>query len=235
MIIGFPRGAPSAASMPHMSSMPQWKLPIGIAILLVGLISLGVIAGDTGIVVGSAIAVFSVAVLLFAFQYRFRRTHTPEERAALAAQSQLRRDRIKFARLATTYKRKVLRTGAEARAVITAVDDLQILTDDSRRLVYLELAVTVGADTPYAVRTGEDIGPVSVGFLRVVYWEVSSLRVGRELVVRVDPNNRKRVAVDWKQSTAPARLLQELETLRATGAISDAEYTAKREQIIADT
>ncbi|MEO3760907.1 SHOCT domain-containing protein [Mycobacterium sp. B14F4] len=31
-----------------------------------------------------------------------------------------------------------------------------------------------------------------------------------------------------------AQRLQELETLRATGAISDAEYTAKREQIIAD-
>jgi hypothetical protein len=28
--------------------------------------------------------------------------------------------------------------------------------------------------------------------------------------------------------------LQELETLRDTGAISDAEYTAKRQQIIAD-
>ena len=31
-----------------------------------------------------------------------------------------------------------------------------------------------------------------------------------------------------------AQRLQELETLRATGAISDAEYTAKRQQIIAD-
>ncbi|BBY03255.1 SHOCT domain-containing protein [Mycobacterium seoulense] len=29
-----------------------------------------------------------------------------------------------------------------------------------------------------------------------------------------------------------AQRLQELETLRATGAISDAEYTAKRQQII---
>ncbi len=31
-----------------------------------------------------------------------------------------------------------------------------------------------------------------------------------------------------------ARRLQELETLRATGAISDDEYTAKRQQILAD-
>jgi hypothetical protein len=31
-----------------------------------------------------------------------------------------------------------------------------------------------------------------------------------------------------------AQRLQELETLRATGAISEAEYTAKRQQIIAE-
>jgi Short C-terminal domain len=36
------------------------------------------------------------------------------------------------------------------------------------------------------------------------------------------------------QAQSIARRLQELETLRASGAISDAEYTAKRQQIIAD-
>ena len=35
-------------------------------------------------------------------------------------------------------------------------------------------------------------------------------------------------------ASAIARRLQELETLRASGAISEVEYTAKREQIIAD-
>ena len=64
---------------------------------------------------------------------------------------------------------------------------------------------------------------------------MSSLRVGRKLVVRVDPSNRQRVGVDWIQSAAPALRLQELERLRATGAVSDAEYTAQRKQIIADT
>jgi hypothetical protein len=103
------------------------------------------------------------------------------------------------------------------------------MNDEGDSLVYLELAVTVGADTPYAVRTGEYLG---------WRWGSHNLTVGRELAVRVDRTNRKRVAVDWDQSEqlrqAPALRLQELEKLRATGAISDAEYTAKREQIIAD-
>lgn len=98
--------------------------------------------------------------------------------------------------------------------------------------------------TPYApVSTSAPVRPGSVA-------------AGRELVVRVDQTDRQRVAVDWDQSfrlrqapapappVAPAvvmppqqsiaQRLQELETLRATGAILDAEYTAKRGQIIAD-
>jgi hypothetical protein len=85
---------------------------------------------------------------------------------------------------------------------------------------------------------------------------VNAIKVGRELPVRVDPNNRKRVAVDWKwveehlavdwkqaeqlrQSPAwrqesIAQRLQALETLCAKGAISDAEYIAMRDQVIAD-
>ena len=35
-------------------------------------------------------------------------------------------------------------------------------------------------------------------------------------------------------SVSTSQRLQELETLRATGAISEDEYTAKRQQIIAD-
>jgi hypothetical protein len=66
----------------------------------------------------------------------------------VAAESQLRRDRIKFAQEATFYKRKVLRTGAEARAVITAADLLKRDVEYSTELVLLELAVTVGADPP---------------------------------------------------------------------------------------
>jgi hypothetical protein len=132
-----------------------------VAVLIVGVISLGVIAADIagvsidGFFVGLAICLLLWAVLGFALEYRFRRTHTPEERAALAAQSELRRDRRKFAKEATLYKRKVLRTGAEARAVVTAADDLQLFDEDNGTLFYLELAVTVGADTPYTVRTGE--------------------------------------------------------------------------------
>jgi hypothetical protein len=69
-------------------------------------------------------------------------------------------------------------------------------------LVYLELAVSVGDDTPYPVCTGESIGAVNVGWERVS-WRMSSLWIGRKLVVRVDPTERQRVAVDWEKSVRP--------------------------------
>jgi hypothetical protein len=40
-------------------------------------------------------------------------------------------------------------------------------------------------------------------------------------------------AIKSSESTAAQRL-QELETLRSTGSLTDAEYTAKRQQVIAD-
>jgi hypothetical protein len=163
------------------------------SILVVG-IGAAVIAGaedDRIIVVVLAIALISTVVLHFVFENRARRTHTPEERAALAAQlkakSQLERDRIKFVNSATTYKRDVLRTGVRGRAVITDVAELRDGADNL--LIYLELSVTVGADPPYAVRTGEHPS-VWARFDNPV-------AVGRELAVRVDLTDRQRVAVEW--------------------------------------
>jgi len=223
-----------------------WISSIGILLIL--LLAFRPRTSDSGLFVCVAIVTFSIAVLFFALEYRFRRTHTPGERAALAATSQLRRDRIKFAERTALYKRKLLRTGTEAHAIITAATDLHRSDGDDHKLVYLELAVTVGADTPYAVCTGESIGAVYDGW----HWEMSSLWIGRKLVVRVDLTNRQRVAVDWKKSVrlrqTPAAPLppetsevvmppqesialrrQELETPRATATISDVEDTAKRE------
>jgi hypothetical protein len=140
-------------------------------------------------VVVVAIVMMSVVALLFAFRYWFRRTHTPEERTALAADFQVRHDRIKFAKGSTKYKREVLRTGVEGRAVITAIGDLGV-GNEFRHLIYLELEVSLGAAAPYDVRTGEDVGAAAIG----------SVAVGRDLVVRVDQTDRERVAVDWDQS-----------------------------------
>ena len=181
------------------------------AVLIVWGISLGVIAADiagahingpvVGIVELFGIIFFPVAVILFAVEYRFRRTHTLEERAALAAKWRLRRDWIKFAEGTTSYKREVLRTGAEAHAVITAAHDLEYEpTEDSGYLVYLELAVTVGADAPYAVFTGEYDKAGGFNTRPRPRCDMSSLWVRRELAVRVDLTDRNRVAVDWMKS-----------------------------------
>jgi hypothetical protein len=165
--------------------------------VVIGSVMIAVLDVTSGIGRGVcfAIALFSSVVLLSVREYRFRRTHPPEERAAqraaLAAKKQLRQDRRKSVAGSTPYKRKVLRTGAEARAVITAAHDLESATE-YEYWVYLELAVTVGADPPYTVCTGEMCsGTVA---------DMSSLWVGRELVVRVDLTDRQRVAVDWKES-----------------------------------
>jgi hypothetical protein len=68
---------------------------------------------------------------------------------------------------------------------------------------------------------------------------VGDLTVGRELAVRIDRTDRRRVAVDWEKSArlrqAPALRLQALAHHLAGCNISDVEYTAEREEIIADT
>jgi hypothetical protein len=165
------------------------------ALLLITVVSVAVLVANVAgikvpfIVVIAAIVVLSISMLLFALRLWIRRTHTPEELAARQAQFRTNKDQINSAKGTTKYKREVIRTGTEGRAVITAIKDLGH-GDETRRLVYLELEVTVGAGAPYAVSTGEHVGIVSAG----------SVAVGRELVVRVDPSDPQRVAVDWEQS-----------------------------------
>jgi len=180
--------------------------------VIIGAVMMAVLDVTSGIgrAVCFAIALSSGAVLFFAREYRFRRTHTPKQRAALAAKHQSRRDRIKFASGNTAYKRKILRTGVEARAVITDVERGNYDADSHETLVYLELAVTVGADAPYAVRTGE--------YARDG-WPRSSLTVGRELAVRVDQDDSRRVAVDWFKS----------QFLQALGSGDEADQTTARQ------
>jgi hypothetical protein len=188
------------------------------------------------------VAVFAVALLWAALPHalhlRFDRTHTPEERAALAAEFESTRERNGFVARTAKDKGEVLRTGADARAVITTVEDTRNTDEDLGRLVYLELEVTVGADRPYGMRTGEYVRSVVSAGKRPGIW-VTSLAVGRELSVRVDPANRQRVAVDWEKSArlhqAPAVRLRILAQQLAAREISDVEYTAQREKIIADT
>jgi hypothetical protein len=173
----------------------------GLFLVLVLLNTFAVKISDTVLVVCLAIMTVSIAVLFALRYWRFRRTHTPEERAALVAASKLRRDRIKFGEEATFYKREVLRTGGEARAVITAAHYLETFDEYRGYLVYLELAVTVGADAPYAVCTGEyHREGFTFNKLPPPPCDMSSLWVGRELAVRVDLTDRNRVAVDWKKS-----------------------------------
>lgn len=163
--------------------------------MFVGVTSLGIVAAKIagaqihGAVVVVAIVLAFIVACMFALRYWFRRTHTPKERAALAADFQTRHDRIEFAKESTKYKREVLRTGVPGRAIITAIGALGV-GNEFEHLIHLELEVAVGAEAPYEVRTGENVSVAAIG----------SVAVGRELSVRVDQTDRQRVAVDWEQS-----------------------------------
>lgn len=146
------------------------------------------VLGGIGVFLGGGFVVSFVA-------YRIR-FPTPEARAAerqrfLAAnRPQLDRlERGALARRALGEKAAVLRAGEEATAVVTFLADAD-QSSDFPHLVYLELEVTPRLGPSYTVKTGEHLTPASVG----------SVSPGRELTVKVDPEDRTRVAVDWEAS-----------------------------------
>jgi hypothetical protein len=133
-------------------------------------------------------------------------------------------------------------TGRTARSSGMAVSRPELL-DDPLYLFDVELQLPDGA--PVRGRSVQ----------RVPRAQVPSLAVGRQVMCAVDPvKPARRFVVDWGdaspasvsgQSASAAEApvpaaegisarLQELESLHASGAISDAEYAAKRQQVIAD-
>lgn len=98
-------------------------------------------------------------------------------------------ERSRIAHRATKHQRAVLRSGVAATAVVRFLADGHRATE-YRQLVYLELEVHREGAEPYLVQTGEFVTAASAG----------SLSPGRELQVRVDPHDPKRVAVDWERS-----------------------------------
>jgi hypothetical protein len=92
-----------------------------------------------------------------------------------------------FARQATKDKDRVLRSGVDGTAVVTFIADGHMKVGFAH-LVYLELDVTVAGAPPCQVRTGELLTPAATG----------TLTPGRQLVVKVDPEDPQRVAVDWE-------------------------------------
>ncbi len=89
---------------------------------------------------------------------------------------------------ATRDKDAVLRTGVDGLAVVTLIADGQIRRGH-RDLVYLELDVTLADGPVYRVSTGEYLSAAAAG----------TVRPGATLIVKVDPADRQRVAVDWDQ------------------------------------
>ena len=88
--------------------------------------------------------------------------------------------------------RKILRNGEEGRAVIMEMDQPEGGRQSSN--CWMSLEVSADGVEPYRVRD---------------QWMISGVepvKVGSELVVRIDPADRDRVAIDWKRVRADASL-----------------------------
>lgn len=134
-----------------------------------------------------------LAATWISFRLRHR---SPEERERAFEAMRQRQEvvgrpvvRSKIAYRATKHKRSVLRSGVEGSAVVTFLADGG-RANEFRQLVYLELDVTVPGQEAYPVKTGEFLNSASAG----------SVSPGRELKVKVDPTDPRRVAVDWEAS-----------------------------------
>jgi hypothetical protein len=151
---------------------PGWWLPVGIPLAVIG-------GGLASIWIG--------------FRLRHRtagaRQQAFERMAARRVEVGRPLDRSRLAYRATRHKRAVLRSGVDATAVVTFLADGH-RANEYRHLVYLELEVSRPGREPYPVQTGEFLNPASAG----------SVAPGRELRVKVDPDDPQRVAVDWERS-----------------------------------
>lgn len=151
---------------------PGWWLPVGIPLILV---------------------FGTLATIGTAFRLRYP---DPEQRREYLARLEARRaevgrplDRSKLAHRASRHKKAVLRSGADATAVVTFLADGH-RANEYQQLVYLELEVQLPDRQPYQVKTGEYLNAASAG----------SVAPGRQLQVRVDRQDPQRVAVDWERS-----------------------------------
>jgi hypothetical protein len=90
---------------------------------------------------------------------------------------------------ATKHADVILRSDQDGEAKITFIADCK-RGNETSQLVYLELEVTVAGGNPYPVQTGEFLSAASAG----------SVSPGRILAVKIDPQDRTKVAVDWEKS-----------------------------------
>ncbi len=184
-----------------MKPSTKWALRTLLVLFLIGGAALLVLAARTPDAPTSWWVLGGIGALLgggFVFEFvRYRiRFPTPEAReaarqrfiAAHRPQIDLL-ERGRLARRAVREKAAILRDGEEATALVAFLTDAE-QRESFPHLVYLELEITPRFGPTYTVKTGENLTPASIG----------AVAPGRELVVKVDPKDRSRVAVDWEAS-----------------------------------
>jgi hypothetical protein len=185
-----------------MGDTPDGQKIIGAVILYgaaiggVGLISVGLAGDETEmvmVVIGALLLLVSIPLIIVRTRMG---SLSPEERQARlgAMTERLEAAQEPGARLRSGHKeakrkKPILAKGVDGTAII------QSLTFGGRAntyhsLVLMELEVHVPGGEPYEVDTGEYVTAAGQG----------SLAPGNELVVKVDPDDPQKVAVDWDAS-----------------------------------
>lgn len=139
------------------------------------------------------VLVVMVPMIIAAWRLRLM---TPEDRAARVERLESRRDRFAAASTAGLSKQakrgtkqRILSEGVPATARIIGIRDGQQASTFST-LVGIELEVRLPGRDPYVTETGESVSRAAIGIVAP----------GRELSVRVLPDDDSSVAVDWDAS-----------------------------------
>ena len=133
---------------------------------------------------------------------------------------------------------ELARSGVRVMARVTAISDTSWFVND-QQMIKVTLHFDVPGQPSFEAQETMASSPARMQILN-----------GRTVVALVEPGTQN-YEIDWDASgsvgvavpTEPvaesvaltvSQRLQQLETLRATGAVTEAEYTSKRQQILAD-
>ncbi len=168
----------------------------GAAVAGVALVVLGVTAEETSlllIIVGAIVLLITLPLVIMGIRLR---AMSPEDRQARLdamtdrlGSAQEPGSRLRKGHKEAKKKKPILANGIDGTATIVSLT-FGGRANTYHSLVLMELEVSAPGHDPYLVDTGEYVSPAGTG----------SLAPGNELVVKIDPSDPQKVAVDWDQS-----------------------------------
>ena len=180
--------------------------------------TIGIVAGLVGILIG-------IAVFVGVYFFVYKKVVQPGQENGGVVSSAVKA--YKNAKQAAENEKRLYATGQDAEAVILEVHDTGFAT---KRYTELELLLEVRPenDNAFRVRTRKMISQS----------HMSLFQPGARLKVKYDPAHPEQIALVSSPVPASAeqknsgQRLEELNTLRGKGLISEEEYKKKRQEIL---